>query len=518
MGEPAACVEEVMRRLIGATCLFLSVLFGLAGCGGTSRNTPGMTDPPLPAPTDTVSGTVMYKGAPLAGVTITEWSTNANVVLGTTTTDASGNYSFSGIQTTGNVPPELHFWATKAGYGFVPTVGSGAKATRADHTGQFQGTLLAGIYFNVIDYVALANGSLSGANFVAYDDTTSLVAVPATGQTTSYAAGDDGALQKGAAWPVTRFTDNADGTVTDALTGLIWLRDAGCLAPSAWGTALTEANQLASGTCGLSDGSKAGQWRLPNLDELESMVDASASNPVLSAANPFKNVAQAIYWSSTSYFGGQAGSPQAWAIRMSDGQYINDGANNLKTSSVNQVWAVKGIGGAIKLPATGMYDVFAAGDDGSVQAGVMAPYPRFIDNSNGTVTDLVTGLIWLKLANCIQGDWATAVAAAHSLASGQCGLTDGSAAGSWRMPNRNEMQSLSDRMQSNHSQFFNQTDYNANGSVFQAAILSNFIVSQYYWTSTTNATNVSNAWTVYSCDFGVYDTPKSNTGYTLAVR
>jgi hypothetical protein len=41
---------------------------------------------------------------------------------------------------------------------------------------------------------------------------------------------------------------------------------------------------------------------------------------------------------------------------------------------------------------------------------------------------------------------------------------------------------------------------------------------QYYWTSTTCAADPTKAWTAYSCDFGVYDLPKSNLGYTLAVR
>ena len=50
--------------------------------------------------------------------------------------------------------------------------------------------------------------------------------VEKTGQTTSCAAGDDGALKKGVAWPSPRFTDNADGTVSDNLTGLIWLKQA----------------------------------------------------------------------------------------------------------------------------------------------------------------------------------------------------------------------------------------------------------------------------------------------------
>ena len=41
---------------------------------------------------------------------------------------------------------------------------------------------------------------------------------------------------------------------------------------------------------------------------------------------------------------------------------------------------------------------------------------------------------------------------------------------------------------------------------------------EYYWTSTTDAADTTEAWTLFSCDYGVYDTPKANTGYTLAVR
>src|SRR5579872_697793 len=192
--------EKAMRRgaearfqVAGAICYGAAVLLVLAGCGGTGRNDPGMTDPPAPAPTDTVAGTVTYKGAPLAGVTVTEWSTNTNAVLATATTDGNGNYSFSGISAQGNVPLELHFYAAKNGYGFVPTVGSGATATRADHTGQFTGALLTGVYFNVIDFVAHPNASITGANFIAYTEASPLVSLGATGQRTSYAAGDDGA-------------------------------------------------------------------------------------------------------------------------------------------------------------------------------------------------------------------------------------------------------------------------------------------------------------------------------------
>ncbi len=50
-----------------------------------------------------------------------------------------------------------------------------------------------------------------------------------TGQTESLAMGDDGYIQAGIEWPSPRFTDNGDGTLTDDLTGLMWLKDGGCI-------------------------------------------------------------------------------------------------------------------------------------------------------------------------------------------------------------------------------------------------------------------------------------------------
>ena len=157
-----------------------------------------------------------------------------------------------------------------------------------------------------------------------------------------YAAGDDAAVHAGVAWPATRYVDNHDGSVSDTLTGLVWLKDAGCLAPATWANALAAVNQLAAGACGLADSSTPGQWHLPNQWELESVVDESAASPAITPGSPFANVAATAYWTSTSYYGGQAGSPVAWAIRMSDGRYVNDGAANLKASSSLGVWAVRG--------------------------------------------------------------------------------------------------------------------------------------------------------------------------------
>ena len=67
------------------------------------------------------------------------------------------------------------------------------------------------------------------------------VDLPRTGQTTCYAengtvincasTGQDGDTLTGVAWPVPRFTDNGDQTITDNLTGLMWLANGRCLTP-----------------------------------------------------------------------------------------------------------------------------------------------------------------------------------------------------------------------------------------------------------------------------------------------
>jgi len=130
-----------------------------------------------------------------------------------------------------------------------------------------------------------------------------------TGQTTSYAAGDDGALEKGAAI-TSRFTPNGNGTVTDNLTGLIWLQNTKCWGSmTSWTVATTNAATLANGSCGLTDGSTAGQWRLPTVKELQSLFHFGYSYPALSndagdaqwgtsGTSSFTDVVSS-YWSAT---------------------------------------------------------------------------------------------------------------------------------------------------------------------------------------------------------------------------
>ena len=174
-----------------------------------------------------------------------------------------------------------------------------------------------------------------------------------TGQTVCYDAagsvidctgtGQDGELQKGVAIPNPRFTDNLDGTVTDNFTSLIWLKNANAFGAKNWTTALTDCNGLADGTAGLSDGSSAGAWRLPNRFELESLNNLAYYNPCISntagtakwtAGDPFTNVQGGYYWSGTTY---AHGTDRAWTVYMSSG--IVSGFD--KTNS-SYVWPVRG--------------------------------------------------------------------------------------------------------------------------------------------------------------------------------
>jgi hypothetical protein len=158
--------------------------------------------------------------------------------------------------------------------------------------------------------------------------------VPKTGQTTPYAAGDDGTLQNGVAWPTPRFTDHGNGTVTDNLTRLIWLKNANAFGEKNWADALSAANGLHDGVAGLTDGSVAGDWRLPNLRELQSLIDYGRYGPALPAGHPFTSAQSSYYWSSSTYAGF---TTYAWGVYFYDGGVHGNGESN-----GFYVWCVRG--------------------------------------------------------------------------------------------------------------------------------------------------------------------------------
>jgi len=160
--------------------------------------------------------------------------------------------------------------------------------------------------------------------------------------------GQDGALTPGVAWPEPRFTDNNDGTVTDNLTGLIWLKDANCnsFGKVNWSTAMDFVANVSNGDCGLVDGSANGDWRVPTVDELISLLDREYYIPSLSDTqgtgqwtdgDVFNNVSSNGYWSSTGYAALSTTLPTyKWVVELGYGTVGAESANN-----VNYVWPVR---------------------------------------------------------------------------------------------------------------------------------------------------------------------------------
>jgi hypothetical protein len=188
---------------------------------------------------------------------------------------------------------------------------------------------------------------------------------PATGQTKSYLPSDDGAIKAGA---VLRYSDNRDGTITDENTKLMWeKKDRGTVLHAVnfrytWiGTCSisraacgTDADCGASGgTCTASEGAEStifqwvarlnaekfaghSDWRIPNVKELQSVVDYGRDGPAvnISAFNKdcFPNCTvdgadntvecsctrSENYWSGTTF----SGLPDdfAWAVNFNLGR------------------------------------------------------------------------------------------------------------------------------------------------------------------------------------------------------
>ncbi len=135
-------------------------------------------------------------------------------------------------------------------------------------------------------------------------------------------AGQDGSYATGCPNDASRFVvndsgtpeDRSDDTVTDTCSGLMWQRDTadvnadGQLTDqdhTSWCNALAYCEDLSF--AGHDD------WRLPNVRELQSIVDYGRINPSI---DPVFGAFSAWYWSSTSY----AGYPFfAWGVHFYDG-------------------------------------------------------------------------------------------------------------------------------------------------------------------------------------------------------
>jgi hypothetical protein len=294
-----------------------------------------------------------------------------------------------------------------------------------------------------------------------------------TGQTNSY--DNDGKIitpKEGAAFygqdgvykgTPFKFVDNGDGTIMDKNTGLTWLKK-----PSQKKYTWQQAKEYAENL------NFAGRdtWRLPTLKELISIEDFSEGWPYVDTEIFDLGDAQIgkhmQYWSNDLYKAGttHTGLETAFSLNFATGhikgyptgneipelyesQVTNNGAPELTSmSSLDADEKHMSTASALIDKPLKKYAWAVRGNEYG--------YNYFVDNGNGTVSDLATGLMWMQHDSGKALDWKSALAYAENLEF--AGYDD------WKLPNIKELQSIVDYSEDYpaiNKYFFETTDKNA---------------------------------------------------------
>jgi hypothetical protein len=242
------------------------------------------------------------------------------------------------------------------------------------------------------------------------------------------------------------YVDNGDGTITDLNTGLMWQKTPDFDNRTTWYDALDYAEDL--NLAGYED------WRLPSIKELTSISAFYGSiqtrTPYLDTTYfdfeypepPLREI-DAQYWSSNLYVGDIFGGDEAaFGFNFADG--------HIKGYPTN--------GG----PSGGFLIRCVRGDTYGENS--------FVDNGDGTITDLSTGLMWQKSDDGVGRNWEEALAYAEGLE--YAGYSD------WRLPDAKELHTI--------------VDYTRNDLAIDP-IFDMVDEDGWFWASTTHGDSVDNA-------------------------
>jgi hypothetical protein len=182
------------------------------------------------------------------------------------------------------------------------------------------------------------------------------------------------------------YTANADGTITDAVTGLIWE-----------GTVDGNSYMLSDAVAHCA--AKGGGWRLPTRLELVSLVDYSIAAPGPTINPIFKNTTPTTFWTSSAYYGD-----------VGDEWYVGFDVGYSDYGIVNQSCLVR----CVQAPTQ---KCFAS---------------RYQTQPDGTILDQATGLTWQATLDPGSYTWGDALKYCAGLGAG------------WRVPSLTEIQTIID--------------------------------------------------------------------------
>jgi len=219
------------------------------------------------------------------------------------------------------------------------------------------------------------------------------------------------------------YTDNGDGTITDNITGLTWVKARG--EKMSWADAFSGAENCDVG--GFED------WRMPTIKELYSLILFSGNTGItIETSNPFLNDDYFEFEYGDESAGERIIDCQDWSAT----RYVHFTMNGDST-----VFGVNFADGRIK--GYGLSDPMSGGDKllyvryvrGNTDYGVN----QFIDNDDGTIIDNATGLMWEQGDSEVALNWEEALAwAQQKNGENYLGFSN------WRLPNVKELQSIVD--------------------------------------------------------------------------